>query len=148
VLSDARFISALAIAAPISALGAHPSDVHVPYLFLLAREDHSIGTAGNLLIRNDYQGVAGPAWLVEVADTGHWSFSDIAGLAPAFEAGCGMTTRQEAPHAPFSYLDNGQAREIASDVAAAFFAMTLLGDGAAANELSSLDTPSFVSMHR
>jgi hypothetical protein len=113
----------------------------------MASEDNSIGAAGNLLISNDYRAVAGPAWLVQVADAGHWSFSDIAGMTPAFAAGCGMGIRQEAPHASFDYLDNVEARELASDVAAAFFAMTLLGDAAAENDLTALDTPAFVS-HR
>ncbi len=147
VSSDARFTAALAVAAPVSAFGGTSTGIHVPYLFVLASEDNSIGDAGNRIIRADYQSIAGPAWLVEVADAGHWSFSDIAGMTPAFEAGCGMAMRQLPPHASFTYLDNAQARELASDVAAAFFAMTLLGDAAAENDLSSLAAPAFVSMH-
>lgn len=147
VTSDTRFVAALAIAAPISIFGARPADVHVPYLYLLASEDNSIGAAGNLVIRNDYNAAGGPAWLVEVADAGHWSFSDIAGLVDAFDAGCGMGMRQAAPHAAFTYLDNGEARELAADVAAAFFAITLLDDPAAANELSALAGPATVSLH-
>lgn len=147
VLSDTRFIAALAFAAPISALGAHASDVHVPYAFVLAGEDNSIGTAGNAVLRSDFAHVSGPAWLVEVAEAGHWSFSDIAGMTTPWNAGCGMGMRQQVPHAPFTYVDNAQARELASDVAAAFFASTLLGDPAAVNVLSALDAPAFVSMH-
>ncbi|MFO0686884.1 MAG: dienelactone hydrolase family protein [Sandaracinus sp.] len=147
VSTDDRFAAALAIAAPISIFGLRPADVHVPYLYLLASEDNSIGAAGNRVIRNDYAAAGAPAWLVEVADAGHWSFSDIAGLTDAFDAGCGMGMRQDAPHAAFTYLDNAEARELASDVAAAFFAITLLEDPAAANELSALTAPATVSLH-
>ncbi len=147
VTTDARFSSALAIAAPVSIFGTRPADIHVPYLFVLASEDNSIGSAGNLVIRNDFRAMGGPAWLVEVADAGHWSFSDIAGLVSAFDAGCGTGMRQAAPHASFTYLDNAEARELASDIAAAFFAITLLDDPAAANALSALTAPATVSLH-
>ncbi len=147
VMSDARFVAALAIAAPLSAFGAHVADIHVPYLFVLAQEDNSIGSVGDRVIRADYAAIGGPAWLVEVADAGHFSFSDIAGLHSSWNAGCGMGMRQDVPHAAFTYIDNVAARELASDVAAAFFASTLLGDPAAVNELSALDVPAYVSMH-
>lgn len=147
VLADTRFIAGMSIAAPPSALSVAVADIHVPYLFLLAGEDNSIGSIGNRLIRTDYAAVSGPAWLVDVADAGHFSFSDIAGLHASWNAGCGMGVRQDPPHAPFTYVDNVAARELGADVAAAFFASTLLGDAAAVNELSALDTPAFVSMH-
>ncbi len=146
---DPRFVAALSIAAPISALGGtRPADLHIPYLFLLAREDNSITETGNGLIRNDYRRLAGPAWLVEVEDTGHWSFSDIAGLGgDNFLAGCGPGLRQTAPHAAFTYLDNARARGLAADVAAGFFALYLLGDPGGATFLSRLAAPAHVS-HR
>jgi len=148
VASDARFVSALSVAAPISALGTlRAADVRVPYLFLVASEDNSIGSAGNRLMRRDHAALGASSWLVEVQDAGHWSFSDIAGLDPALQAGCGAGTRQEAPHAPFTYVDNATARALASDVAAAFFALTLLDDPGAANLLSALPLPASVSMH-
>ncbi len=123
VASDERFVAALAIAAPVRALGGiDAADLDVPYLFLLAQEDNSIGAAGNSLLRSDYAAVPGPAWLVEVADAGHWSFADIAGLGGEFTPGCAALDDRHP------YLDNAEAREITSDVAMGFFAHTLLGD--------------------
>lgn len=123
VASDERFVSALAIAAPVRALGGiDAADLDVPYLFLLAQEDNSIGAAGNALIRSDYAVVPGPAWLVEVQGAGHWSFADIAGLGGEFAPGCAALDDR------FAYLDNAEARELAADVAMGFFAHTLLGD--------------------
>lgn len=147
VLADTRFVAGMSIAAPPSALGVSVSDIHVPYLFLLASEDNSIGAVGNTLIRSDYADLAGPAWLVEVADAGHFSFSDIAGLHDSWNAGCGTGITQELPRTSFSYIDNAEARELGADVAAYFWASQLLGDPAAVNGLSELTTPAFVSMH-
>jgi predicted dienelactone hydrolase len=148
VSTDSRFVAALAIAAPLSALGTvRPADLHVPYAFLLAREDNSIGSLGNRLIRGDYAAVGGPAWLVEVDDAGHWSFSDIAGLAGNFLPGCGMGMRQDPPRDAFTYVDNAEARALGATVATAFFASTLLGDAAAVNAITGLTTSAHVSMH-
>jgi predicted dienelactone hydrolase len=147
VAEEPRFIAALSIAAPISFLtGTRPSSVETPFLLLLAREDNSIMEAGNTVIRNDFRRLAGPAWLVEVDDAGHWSFSDIAGLGGTnFLAGCGAGTRQTAPGETFDYLDNAAARDLAADVAAAFFAVHLLDDPGGATALERLPLPAHVT---
>lgn len=137
VVTDSRFKAALAIAAPLNIYGgAQPASVTVPYLFLLAQQDDSIGAAGNLLLRNDYAAVAGPAWLVEVEAAGHWSFSDIAGLGGRFGAGCGA-----------QYIDNAEARALAASIAAGFFAQELQGRSDFATYLSGLPAPAHVSSH-
>ena len=147
VTADARFVAALSMAAPISALGGtRPVDIEIPYLFLLAREDNSITEAGNGLMRNDYRRLGGTAWLVEVEDAGHWSFSDIVSIGgDNFLPGCGMDIRQTMPDETFTYLEPGAARELAADVAAAFFAIYLLDDPGGATFLSRLDAPAHVS---
>lgn len=149
VTTDPRFAAALAIAAPISALGGvRPTDVAVPYLFLLMGEDNSIGEIGNRLIRNDFNRISQSSWLVEVGDAGHWSISDLAGLIPAFAAGCGDGERQTMPGEPFTYVDPAVARELAADVAAAFFAIHLLGDPGGATVLARLDDGAGVAVTR
>jgi predicted dienelactone hydrolase len=147
VLRDPRFVAALAIAAPISITGNRPSDVRVPFLFALMQEDNSIGSVGNRIIRSDYAMLGGPAWLIEVADAGHFTFTDIAGLHASWDAGCGMGHRQDPPHDPFTYIDNTTGRALGAHVAAAFFAAYLQNDPGALNELSGLGGPAFVSMH-
>ncbi|AKF10970.1 putative lipase (putative secreted protein) [Sandaracinus amylolyticus] len=135
---DPRFVAAMAIAAPITALGGgvRAADVSTPFLFLLAREDNSITEVGNRLIRGDHSRLSGPSWLVEVDDAGHWSFSDHCGLIDLFDAGCGTGTRQTMSGVEFNYLDNSTARDIAADVAASFFARWLLGDEGATTLLA------------
>ncbi len=123
VLADDRFVAALAIAAPISVLGAlDPADVEVPFLYLLAEQDNSIGAAGNVFIRNDFRDMTTDSYLVEVPGAGHWSFTDIAGLGGQFQPGCAELDDR------FDYPDPALHRELAADVAMGFFAARLLGD--------------------
>jgi dienelactone hydrolase len=138
---DDRFIAALAVAAPVSVLGAVPiAEIDRPYLFLLMREDNSVGELGNRLIRADYAHVGGPAALVELDDAGHWSISDLCGLVHAFDAGCGDGVRGSVGGSvAFTYVDPNIAREVAADTAAAFFATHLLGDPGGDTILRRLD---------
>lgn len=126
---DDRIRAGLSITAPLTALGggAPITTIDTPFLFLLAQEDNSIQAVGNELIRNEHRRIPAPAVLVEVEDAGHWSFSDYPGLIELFDPGCGMGTRQIGGD-PFTYLDPEIARDIAADVAAAFFARHLLDD--------------------
>ena len=139
--TDARFIAALAVAAPISVIGGvRIADLHVPYLFLLMREDNSVGEIGNRLIRADYTHVGASAAIVELDDAGHWSISDLCGLIHAFDAGCGDGVRGSPPAgAAFTYVDPNLAREVAADTAAAFFATHLLEDPGGDTVLRRLD---------
>jgi pimeloyl-ACP methyl ester carboxylesterase len=111
------------------------STLTTPLLFLLAREDNSILEIGNSLIRREHAQLAGPSWLVEVDDAGHWSFSDHAGLDPMFMAGCGRGVRQ-TDGSELEYLDNALARDLAAGVAASFFGRYLLGDEGATTPLA------------
>jgi hypothetical protein len=53
-------------------------------------------------------------WLLELANAGHWSFTDIAGVVPDLMPGCGIP-----------YLDPAKAREITIRYVTAFFERTL-----------------------
>lgn len=131
--TDPRIRAAWFVAAPIQnplLPGVDAAQVKVPAGFLLAKEDNSITALGNAMISQNFAKLAGPAWLVEVADAGHWSFSELAGLIPAFAPGCGAGTRQDDA-SPFNYLDNLLAREIAARTISAFFGEQLLGDASA-----------------
>lgn len=125
---DARFKAGFAMAAPPAFLGGvEMKQLQAPMFLLLAREDNSIGVFGNDLIRANYKDAPGRAWLAEVRDAGHWSFSDICALEPSLQPGCGQGKRQ-ADKSEFTYLDIDTGRSIAASYAAAFFAWTLRQD--------------------
>lgn len=130
--TDPRVKAGVMIAAPPQSpllTGVTISEIEQPGLFIEAMEDGSITAAGNLLIENNFNDYPNPAWLLQVKDAGHWSFSDIAGMGGNFKPGCGMGMR--ATGGSFSYLDIDVARNIAKSYIAAFFAEQLLGDTAA-----------------
>ena len=120
----------VAIAAPMeSPLLPGPTVAALPFptLFLLAREDNSITELGNRFIRNNHAAASSPSWLIEVADAGHWSPSDICGLTADFAAGCGNGRRMTG-RAPFTYVENGAARRATAATVTAFFASVLTAD--------------------
>lgn len=130
--TDPRVKSGVAIAAPVEQIllpGVTVANINKPILYMLATEDNSIQEIGNTFLRNNYNAHPAPAWKVEVTDAGHWSFSDICGLIPLFEPGCGEGPRQtNFGLGTVTYIDNTLARDIARDYVLAFFQHTLLGD--------------------
>lgn len=105
----------------------------VPALFMLNQDDASLSAVGGLdAVREQYEAHAPLAHLVEVRDTGHWSFADDCALIPDFADGCGRGTRSVEPYEEFSFLPNAQARQSAAHYVAAFFGSQLLGQPATA----------------
>jgi len=138
VLSDdPRFKAGLAIAVPMGLAGVSMAHIHTAVGFLLAQEDNSIGEGANNVIRANFAAADLPAWLWEVKDTGHFSFSNIASIRENYEPGCGDGVRQTVDGEKFTYLDNAIARGIAQRYVAAFFRLHLLGDAGQAAEMES-----------
>ncbi|MCU0654968.1 MAG: dienelactone hydrolase family protein [Polyangiaceae bacterium] len=125
---DGRFLAGFAMAAPPASIGdVQMKNIAEPLFLLVAQEDNSIKTLGNLLIEDNFNAAVGPAWLAEVKDAGHWSFSDLCAIEPSFQPGCGPGKRQ-SDGSDFTYLDIDQGRSIAASYATAFFSWTLRGD--------------------
>lgn len=146
---DDRVRAGVVIAAPVQnplLPGVSLAEIDEPMLMMLAQEDNSILEVGNVLLRGNFADASPPVWLVELADAGHWSFSDVCGLVPAFDPGCGDGLRQTQPLTPFTYLDNELARDIAASYAARFFAAHLRGEAAADAELDVADPPEIVTV--
>lgn len=131
---DDRVRAGIAIAAPVESPflpGVSLAAIDEPLMMMLAQEDNSILEPGNNLLRSNFAAANPPAWLVEFADAGHWSYSDVCGLVAAFDPGCGEGERQTRPGTPFTYLDNELARDTAATYAARFFAAHLRDEAAA-----------------
>jgi dienelactone hydrolase len=130
---DARIGAAAALCAPMEnplVPGVALAELTMPLLFVVAAEDNSITELGNNFIRDNFDAAPGEAYKLEIADAGHWSVSDLAGLVPAFAAGCGDGIRQTDDQ-PFTYLDPPTGRAIAAAYATAFFKGALLDDAGA-----------------
>jgi dienelactone hydrolase len=109
--ADPRFRAVIAMAA---APEKHSSAA--PSLYMLGALDGTIRELGNGLIRANYQAHAGPAALLELTRGGHYSFTDMYKINPAFGDGVG---------------DKFTPREVAYDainaVSAAFLGLYLKG---------------------
>jgi dienelactone hydrolase len=97
------------------------SRIAEPAFFLVAVEDNSIQEIGNGFIRKNYDAAQSGSAKIEVADAGHWSFSDINGLTEKFQPGCGTAKRQTNPAQSVTYIDAQQGRTIAAAAVTAFF---------------------------
>lgn len=139
---DDRFIAGVGIAAPFESPllpGIAMADIDEPLLLLVAVEDNSITEIGNNILRSNFTSANTPAWKIEFADAGHWSFSDLCDLIPGFQPGCGEGQRQTNQSETFTYLDNTQARDLAATKVTSFFALTLRGEVEARTQLEAPD---------
>jgi len=146
---DDRFKAGFFMAAPVEnplIPGVTVEQITEPTLYLIAQEDNSIGELGNLLMRANFEAAASPSWKVEVTDAGHWSFSDIAGIATEFSAGCGSGERQTNPGESFSYLEPQLGRDITASYAVRFFAAHLQQSADALTELDASVDPALVDV--
>ena len=147
---DDRFRAGVAIAAPIEnplLPGVATADVAEPMLYLLMEEDNSIQQIGNTLLRNNAMAMPGGSWLVELADAGHWSPSDLCGVVEGFMPCCGDDTRQTDGSA-FTYLDADVGRSISAAYVTAFFALQLQGDADAEAYLDTATPGDTVTVSR
>jgi dienelactone hydrolase len=138
---DPRPRAGVAIAAPVEnpvLPGVTVAAIDEPLLLIVAVEDNSITEFGNMAIRQNFMDAVAPAWKLEFADTGHFAYSDLAGLSDYFAAGCGAGVRQ-TDGTPFEYADPFVVRELAAARITAFFALHLLGDDDALAQLEADD---------
>jgi len=146
---DDRVLAGLVIAAPVQSPllpGSMLTEIDEPMMMMLAQEDNAILEPGNGFLRSNFAEANPPVWLVEFADAGHWSFSDVCGLVPAFDPGCGEGERQTDPGTMFTYLDNELARGLASTYATRFFAAQLRDELVADAVLDEADPQEIVTV--
>lgn len=130
---DARVQGALGLAAPMEnplLPGVDMATLDKPVAILLAVEDNSITTLGNQLIVSNLEAAPNTAYRLNVADAGHWSVSDIAGLHPDLQPGCGEDARM-TDGTDFTYLEPAAGNAVAAHFTAAFFGELLLEDAGA-----------------
>lgn len=138
---DPRARAGVAMAAPLEnplLPGVVMANIEEPLMLFIAVEDNSITEFGNMAIRQNFSDANSPTWKLEFADTGHFAFSDLAGLSDYFSAGCGDGVRQTDGQA-FTYSDPFLVRELAAARVTAFFALHLLGDEDALAQLEAAD---------
>ena len=103
--------------------GFSMTDLNIPTFLLLAEEDNSIGEIGNRLIRSNFEQATAPIWKLDIADSGHWSLSDLCGLNEVFSPGCGRGIRHsdKGLGESFDYLPVADGIDITQKYLSAFF---------------------------
>lgn len=140
--TDDRIAAAGGLAAPMDnplVPGVSIEAIDVPLALLVATEDNSVGLAGNIITRNNFEDANPPAYKLEVIDAGHWSVTNIARIGEAYEAGCGDGLRQQSDE-PFTYASIERVNALTATFVTVFFAAHLNGDEAGFDRLDP-DSP-------
>lgn len=121
--ADPRFKATI----PMAAVGPSHTNLTVPTLPMLGTEDRTIGTAGNDLVRAYYAQHRGPAFLLELVNGGHYSFTDIFKINKNFGDGAGEAKRRDTAEA-FQYTSMEDTYRIINSYSTAFCGVYLKGE--------------------
>lgn len=141
--NDSRIAAVVGMAAPMENVlygEVLMENISIPLGLLEATEDNSVGVPGNLFIRENFDTANTPAYKLALADAGHWSVTNIAGLTEGFAPGCGQGTRQTNGES-FSYVPVDEANGYTASFVTAFFAAHLRGEAAGLALLQSNPWP-------
>ena len=122
--ADPRFQAVIAM----SGIGpAAQTNLTVPTLPMLGTEDLTLGAKGNELIRAYHARHQGPAYLLELVNGGHFSFTDIFKINQNFGDGAGEGKRRESGEAfPFTSMED--TYRIINSYSTAFLGLYLKGE--------------------
>ncbi len=139
--TDSRVKAVFGLAAPLEnplLPGVKVAEISVPVGLLIAQEDNSITEIGNRFMRDNFEALTAGGVEIEVLDAGHWSVSDLCGLVPAFEPGCGAGVRHSAERRgeDVDYLPVSAGISITQRYTTAFFRGHLHGEAAALADLA------------
>jgi type 1 glutamine amidotransferase/dienelactone hydrolase len=110
---------------------AYGGPTSVPVLVMLAGRDRTMGEAGNNLARLYYLSCTGPKHLVTLRRGGHFSFTDMDRINPAFGDGIGADRKSSE-----EFLAIGRAKQLINAYSLAFFERYLRGDQEAGRRLA------------
>jgi predicted dienelactone hydrolase len=119
---DPRFKAVVAMS------GAPPmhTNLTVPSLRMLGTEDRTLGTLGNGLIRANHTTHTGPAFLLELKNGGHYSFTDVFKVNKNFGDGIGAGKRRDT-NEPFEFTSMELTYQIVNSYSVAFLGYFLKG---------------------
>ena len=134
-------------ALPMAFTGPISSSYSAATLLMLATEDMTIGLDQNEAIRNAYDALPGPRWLVEVVDAGHYSFtiSCLTGTGLGDGDGCGEGERL-SNGAPFAFTPAEEVWDVVDGYSVALFGRYLKGIQAYDETLAENVAPEIVEL--
>ncbi len=121
--SESRF----KVAIGMSGARAEHTNLTIPALAMIGTEDRTIGPTGNAGVRSYVERHQGPAFLLELKNGGHYSFTDMFKINKSFGDGVGPGKRRES-NEPFEYTSMERTYEIINSLSVAFCGVYLKGD--------------------
>jgi predicted dienelactone hydrolase len=121
--ADPRFTAVVAMS---GAPETH-TNLTVPTLRMLGTEDRTLGERGNALIRKNHEIHKGPAYLLEMKNGGHYSFTDMFKLNKSFGDGVGKGKRGGSAGEAFDYTSMETTYKIINSYSIAFLGYYLKG---------------------
>lgn len=112
---------------PMSGAPLSHTNLTVPTLPMLGSEDRTLGPRGNDLIRAYYAAHQGPAFLFELVNGGHYSFTDTFKINPNFGDGVGEGKRRDTGE-PFQFTSMEDTYRIVNSYSTAFLGLYLKGE--------------------
>ncbi|HET8934434.1 MAG TPA: dienelactone hydrolase family protein [Polyangiales bacterium] len=98
-----------------------------PALFVMAAEDR-VGLLGiNDILVDNFRNYPARAWLATLADTGHYSVSNLCGVVANYSDGCGPGQRAANLFESFTYLNLDYATDLTAQLVRSFFERELNG---------------------
>jgi len=116
---------------------------NVPILLMLGALDRTVAEAGNIASRALYMSCTGPKYLLTLKRGGHFSFSDMDRINPAFGDGIGKETKNGST---VEFLPSDLTKEIIDAYSTAFFDCYLRKDPAAREFLEQNAYPQEVEL--
>ena len=107
---------------------AYGKPVSVPVLVFLAGRDRTVGVAGNAVSYSYWMSASGPKYFVNLRRGGHFSFSDMDLIDPAFGDGAWWPSQAAEAGEEAEFLDARRAKRIINHYTLAFFDRHLRGD--------------------
>ncbi|HWC78168.1 MAG TPA: hypothetical protein VG778_11935 [Blastocatellia bacterium] len=105
--------------------GEH-TNLTIPTLRMLGTEDTTLGAPGNAIIRAQHARHTGPAYLLELKDGGHFSFTDMFKVNKNFGDGIGKGKRRDTKE-PFDFTSMETTYKIVNSYSVAFLGYHLKG---------------------
>jgi len=121
--ADPRFKAVIAM----SGAPASHTNLSVPTLRMLGTEDRTLGASGNAAIRDNHARHTGPAFLLELKNGGHYSFTDMFKINKNFGDGVGAGKRRDT-NEPFAFTSMETTYKIVNSYSVAFLGYYLKGE--------------------
>jgi dienelactone hydrolase len=99
-----------------------------PALFVLAEEDRLALLGINDILVDNFENYPTHAWLARIADTGHFSVTNLCGIVDTYADGCGPGARVANLFQSFTYLNIDYATDLTAQLVRSFFEQQLNGE--------------------